>query len=153
MFFLSKSSKQKLINAHPDLQKVVKHAITITPIDFRVHEVLRTKERQKQLVESEPSWTMNSRHLTGHAVDLVALMDGKVSWHWPHYYLIAEAMKQAALQYNVKMVFGGVWDKKLNELGNIEHEVAMYVHRRRALGKEANIDGPHYELDWDTYPI
>ena len=68
---------------HPDLVRVVERAIQITTQDFRVQEGLRTRERQAELVARGASRTMNSRHLTGHAVDLVALGGGEVSWQAP----------------------------------------------------------------------
>ncbi|OAV09518.1 Phage endolysin [Moraxella catarrhalis] len=66
---------------HPDLVKVVLHAIKISPVDFSVMEGVRTKEHQRELVKKRASKTMNSRHLTGHAVDIVPIIGGKISWN------------------------------------------------------------------------
>ena len=71
MFQLSEKSISKLAGVHPDLVKVIKRAIEITPVDFTVIEGLRTKERQAYLLKSGKSKTMRSRHLTGHAVDKI----------------------------------------------------------------------------------
>lgn len=95
-FVLSKRSLQRLEGVHPDLVKVVKRAIQLTRVDFTVLEGLRTLERQKQLVAAGASKTMNSRHLTGHAVDLGAYVAGEVRWDWPLYHQIAAAVKRAA---------------------------------------------------------
>ncbi len=108
-FILSQKSLRRLEGVHPDLVKVVKRAIQITPIDFIVVEGLRTKERQAYLVEKGASKTMNSRHLTGHAVDLAPIVDNKVSWDWKHYYPLAEAIKKAAEEVKVKVEWGGDW--------------------------------------------
>ncbi len=108
-FILSQKSLRRLEGVHPDLVKVVKRAIQITPIDFIVVEGLRTKERQAYLVEKGASKTMNSRHLTGHAVDLAPIVDNKVSWDWKHYYPLAEAVKKAAEEVKVKVEWGGDW--------------------------------------------
>src|SRR5918995_7391971 len=78
-FCLSKLSSDRLQGVHPDLVRVVERAIQITTQDFRVQEGLRTRERQAALVARGASRTMNSRHLTGHAVDLVALGGGEIS--------------------------------------------------------------------------
>ena len=43
-------------------------------------EWYRTKERQAQLVAEKKSWTMNSKHIDGLAVDICILKDGKASW-------------------------------------------------------------------------
>lgn len=127
MFSLSKRSLCNLADVHPDLIKVVQRAIQITPIDFTVIEGIRTKGRQKELVTRGASRTMNSRHLTGHAVDIVPLDGcGLVSWHWPDYYKLAPAIKQAADELGVPLEWGGDWTSFK--------------------------DGPHWQLPWKEYP-
>ena len=124
-FILSKRSLSALDGVHPDLVKVVKRAIEITEIDFVVTEGLRTKERQAELFKAGASQTMNSRHLTGHAVDLAA-WGGKVRWDWPLYAKLAQAMKAAAKEVDVSIVWGGDWTSLR--------------------------DGPHFELNRKVYP-
>lgn len=109
MYKLSQKSLSKLEGVHPDLVKIVKLAITITEIDFGITEGLRSVERQKQLVIEGKSQTMNSRHLTGHAVDVVAYVGGKVTWEWEFYEKINEAMMKAAAFYKIPLVWGGLW--------------------------------------------
>lgn len=109
MFKLSKRSIDRLDGVHPRLVEVVKLAIKLSSVDFGVSEGVRTKERQRMLVEAGKSKTMNSRHLVGEAVDLFAYVDGKASWDWPHYEKINEAMQEAARQLNVKITWGGSW--------------------------------------------
>lgn len=89
----SQRSKDRLKGVHPDLQKVMLRAIEITDIDFTVLEGLRSVERQKKLVASGASKTMNSRHLTGHAVDIAPFVNGSVSWDWPLYYKLEKVVK------------------------------------------------------------
>jgi hypothetical protein len=79
---LSKLSRDRLQGLYPGVVRVVERAIQLTPQDFRVQEGLRTRERQAELVARGASRSMNSRHLTGHAVDLVALGGGEISWQW-----------------------------------------------------------------------
>lgn len=154
MFSLSTESLKKLHGVHPDLIKVVQHCITLTPIDFRVTEGLRSTERQIELVSRGASQTMNSRHLTGHAVDLVALDGGEVSWQWSDYHTLAAAMKAAAEECGVPVEWGGVWDRSLQELSfDMQNEVADYIQRRRSMGfKKVFIDGPHFQLPAGRYP-
>jgi peptidoglycan L-alanyl-D-glutamate endopeptidase CwlK len=123
---LSNRSKQRLVGIRPDLITVVTTAILLTEVDFTILEGLRTEERQRKLVDSGASTTMNSRHLTGHAVDLGAYVDGEVRWDWPLYYKIAYAMKGAAERHNIEIVWGGDW--------------------------KSFPDGPHFQLDWGAYP-
>lgn len=75
---LGKRSRQHLVGVHPDLVRVVERAINITSVDFTVLEGLRAIERQRRLLSSGASTTLRSRHLTGHAVDLGAWVDGTV---------------------------------------------------------------------------
>lgn len=108
MFKLSQRSIDRLNGVHPDLVSVVKLAIERSEVDFMVTEGLRSKERQKELVAAGASKTMNSRHITGHAVDLAAYVNG-IRWDWPLYEKIAKAMKQAAYELNIKIEWGGDW--------------------------------------------
>jgi peptidoglycan L-alanyl-D-glutamate endopeptidase CwlK len=94
--------------------------------DFIVTEGMRTVARQKELVAAGASQTMASRHLTGHAVDLAALVGGVVRWDWPLYDRLAQAVKKAAAEEEVAIVWGGDWPKFR--------------------------DGPHFELAWERYP-
>lgn len=149
-FQLGTSSRRNLQGVHPDLVRVVERAISLTDTDFAVIEGLRTLERQRQLVAAGASQTLNSRHLTGHAVDLGAYVGGRIAWDWPLYHLIADAMRAAVIVEQVPLRWGGVWDRPLLELGvgpqGIEQSVADYVARRRAGGHRAFLDGPHFEL-------
>ena len=126
-FRLGARSRTRLEGVHPDLVKVVERAIVLTTVDFTVLEGLRTLERQAQLVKSGASQTMNSRHLTGHAVDLGAWVTNQVRWDWPLYYRIADAMKAAAQAEDVSIEWGGDW--------------------------KTFKDGPHYQLPWKEYPV
>lgn len=126
-YSLSAKSLDRLKGLHPDLVKIVERAIEITDIDFSVGEGLRSITRQKELYQQGATTTMNSRHLTGHAVDLIALdEDGKVSWDWKYYHPLATAMKQAAKEVGVSIEWGGDWNTFK--------------------------DGPHYQLPWSKYP-
>ena len=71
---------------------------------------------------------MNSRHLTGHAVDLWPLdpLTGKVTWDWQYYHPMARAMKHAAIDLGTPMDWGGDW--------------------------QSFKDGPHFQLKWKDYP-
>jgi peptidoglycan L-alanyl-D-glutamate endopeptidase CwlK len=77
---------------------------------------------------------MNSRHLTGHAVDLGYWLDdgdgvpenGEIRWDWPLYAQLASAVKGAAQKLGVAITWGGDWP--------------------------SFPDGPHFELDRGKYP-
>lgn len=125
-YALSQRSKDRMKGVHPDLVKVIELAITKSEVDFVVTEGLRSKERQVQLVAAGASKTLNSRHITGHAVDLAAIVGGSVRWDWPLYDRIAMAVKAAAADLDVPIVWGGDW--------------------------KSFKDGPHFELNRNKYP-
>lgn len=109
MFKLSNNSKEKLKGVNPFLVSVVEKAIELSEVDFGITEGVRSLERQQQLFNEKKSKTMKSYHLTGNAVDVVAYVDGKVSWDWGNYEKIAKAFKEAAEELGVKITWGGDW--------------------------------------------
>lgn len=126
MYTLSQRSQNNLKGVHQDLVQVVHQALTLSEYDFVVIEGLRSFARQKELMREGKSKTLNSRHLTGHAVDIVPLVNGAIPWQdWSAFESISKAMKQAAHQLGVSMNWGGDW-----------------VSFR---------DGPHYELSREVY--
>lgn len=125
-FKLSRRSLERMQGVHPDLVKVVLLAIQLTEVDFGITEGVRTIEKQREYFAKGASKTMNSRHLTGHAVDLAAYIGAEVRWDWPLYHKLADAMKRAANSLNVPIVWGGDW--------------------------KSFKDGPHFELDRKDYP-
>ena len=120
---LGTRSNQSLSGVHVDLVAVVKRAIEITEVDFSVIEGIRHIERQRQLVKEGKSTTLNSRHLTGHAVDMVPY---PVDWEdLERFELMAEAMKLASKELETPIKWGGDWKN-------------FY-------------DAPHFELDRKKY--
>ena len=109
MYQLSKHSLGRLTGVHPDLVRVVKRAIEKTDVDFGITEGVRSLERQKACLAAGKSWTLHSRHLTGHAIDVDAFVNGEVRWEWPLFERIAAAMKNAASELGVPIVWGGDW--------------------------------------------
>lgn len=123
---LDARAERNLSGVHADLARVVRCAADLSGVDFTVTEGVRTPARQRKLVEAGASRTLNSRHLTGHAVDLAARVGGQIRWDWPLYHQLAQAMKAAAADLGVPLVWGGDW-KRFR-------------------------DGPHFELPREAYP-
>lgn len=152
-FKLGNRSLSELEGVHPDLVSVVKRAIELTLQDFSVHDGIRTLAEQQELVNRGASTTMKSRHITGHAVDLVPYINGKLRWEWEPIHKIADAVRTAAQDLNVPIRWGGAWDRRLTDLDDSPEDiVADYAARRRRAGKRVFLDGPHYELPIDVYP-
>ena len=121
---LGTSSAQSLSGVNPDMVAVVERAIEITEVDFSVIEGIRSLDRQKKLLKDGKSTTLNSRHITGHAVDMVPY---PVDWEdLERFELMAEAMKEAAEELDIPIVWGGDW--------------------------KSFYDAPHFELDRKEYP-
>lgn len=152
-FKLGTKSLRELKGVHPDLVKVVKRAIELTPQDFSVHDGIRTLEEQKELVSRGVSKTLNSRHISGHAVDLVPYINGKLRWEWEPIYQIADAVRQAACELEVPIRWGGAWDCNFTEEEDAPEDIVTdYSARRKKAGKKAFLDGPHFELPSAQYP-
>lgn len=145
---LSQRSLDRLEGVDEKLVAVVKQAITTTKIDFGVICGLRTVEMQKKLVARGASKTMKSKHITGHAVDLMAYVGGRGSWELNLYDDIADAMKEAGDTLGVRLRWGAAWH--INDLRKWEYtmESAMnsYIDLRRSQNRRPFIDGPHFEL-------
>ena len=147
-FELSARSLRNLEGVNEKLVWVVKYAIQVTRVDFGVIEGLRTKERQWELVKSGASKTMNSKHLTGHAVDLMAYIGSRASWELNLYDDIADAMRLGAIEVGVPVRWGGAWNvSDIREWdGTMQDAMDYYVDERRSQGRRPFIDGPHFEL-------
>lgn len=153
-FQMSMRSQRRLEGVHHDLVAVVREAIAITEMDFTVGEGVRTAVRQAELVRTGASRTMDSRHLTGHAVDLFAWHQGIVSWHFGHYYAIAWAMSQAAAKVGVPLRWGGCWMEihGITSPSELPQLVSEYSARQTARHRDVFTDGPHFELPRRAYP-
>lgn len=131
MYKLSQRSLDRLKGVHPDLVKVVKRAIELTEHDFSVIEGVRSVETQREYVAKGVSKTMNSRHITGHAVDLYPV--GRPT-PWDKCQVVKDAVFNAARELGVSIRWGGDWDMD----GDSKDE-KFY-------------DGPHFELLRSKYP-
>lgn len=123
---LSQKSLDRLAGVHPHLVEIVKLAADLDAIDFAVLEGVRSTMRQAELMAAGASRTMKSRHLTGHAVDLGAMVVGTLRWDWPLYHKINDVMQRAAKDQGIRIEWGGNW--------------------------KSFPDGPHFQLPWETYP-
>lgn len=137
-------SQANLIHVHPDLVRVVTLALRVSSVDFSIIEGRRTPARQKELYAQGRTlpgkivtWTMQSRHLTGHAVDLLPINPQTKQGDWAFvrgFDLVAKAMKAASDELAIPIRWGADWN------GNgVPHE-------------KGEQDSPHWELDKDKYP-
>ena len=113
------TSIRRMRGVDPRLVAVMKAAREAIP--FEITEGLRTRERQAYLVRTGKSRTMNSYHLRGKAVDVVAMPGGKVSWNLADYRTINTAVQKAAKAAGVTITWGGSW--------------------------KSIVDGPHFQME------
>lgn len=158
----SKRSLDNLKGIHPDLVKVIYRAMGLSIMDFTVTDGVRTLAQQKKLYDQGRNgnpgpivtWTMESNHLPkadgyGHAVDMAPY---PIDYNNTESFTsLARLMREAALQEGIRTVWGCIWDRCLNDLSdNLHAEIEGYVYRRKALGKKASQDRPHFELWSET---
>lgn len=120
---LDQRSLDKLQGVRPELVNVIKAAAERSK--FRVTEGLRSKERQATLVKARKSKTMNSRHITGHAIDFIAIgADGIATYDMDDMARVVSVIKDCAAEQGVMIECGFDW----------------------------GWDAPHIELDRKAYP-
>ena len=122
---LNERSLKALQGVHPDLVRVVHRADELTDLQFIITEGLRTKERQRELFAKGLSKTLNSRHITGHAVDFAPLLDGNVTWKTPAFLPVIKAFRQAAAELKTSIVSGSEW-KSFKDYPHIELDRRVY---------------------------
>ena len=148
MFAFGPKSLAKLEGVHPDLVRVLKLAISQSPLDWMILEGVRTVERQHSLYgqgrsvaqlrakgvdprHSKPTmqtvtWTLNSNHFAGRAVDVVPY---PVDWNdVGKFDAIAKCILAAAEELGIRVRHGHDWD-----MDGVRRE-------------KGEADGPHFEI-------
>jgi len=131
-FTFGERSEKSLQGVHPDLIKIARRTLQISPIDFMVIEGVRDSVRQEKLVNEGASTTTHSRHIPNTqgyacAIDIMCLDPAKHgTWENKLYLELSKYFKQAADQLSVPMEWGGDW-KSFHDYG-------------------------HYQLPWAAYP-
>lgn len=117
-------SRINLEGVQPPLITVTQCAYDETKAGFVVIDGMRTEEEQKRNVAGGVSWTLRSRHLTGHAIDFAALHNGKVTFEPKFYPPIADAFNRCSIQHGIPIIWGGEWKQK--DYGHIELDRKTY---------------------------
>ena len=121
-FKLTDADERKLVGVDARLVELLERLAARTPIPFMVTEGVRTAERQRELYAQKKTKTLKSRHLTGHAVDIVPLVSGNPSWAWQHFTPLIKTAKSVAAELPVRFVFGydWGWDAPHIEIRNVK---------------------------------
>lgn len=117
-------SERNLVGVHPTLTMLIREVVNTFPHEIIVTDGVRTQERQAELFKAGASQTLNSRHLTGHAVDLAVKISGQVVWTWHIYAQLGAFVKEKAKELGIPIQWGGDWLMR---------------------------DGPHFELPRNAY--
>lgn len=135
-FRFSQNSLNRLATVDPDLRRLAQRALELSSVDFVVVQGNRTKDEQARLYgkgrtaaqctakgvptsyarpsEAKVTWTLNSNHIGGRAIDVAPYVNGGVNWDdngklglWPK---IAAAFKQASKELGIRIKWGGEWE-------------------------------------------
>ena len=106
---LSELSKKRLEGVDERLTAIVIETAARCPFPFNVSEGLRSVEQQREYVRQGKSRTMNSKHLTGKAVDLYPLSMDRKQVDWSRFEELADLMFQVASDQGTEIVWGGNW--------------------------------------------
>lgn len=109
MYKFSKRSYNNLKGVKPRLVVLASLMLKDSPYDFVIIEGLRSKKRQKLMVKTGKSTTMNSKHLTGNAIDIALIVNGKITWEKKYYNEFASVMKKNAKLLGINLTWGGDW--------------------------------------------
>ena len=131
---LNVRSEKNLVGVDEQLAKVVR--AVADKYDILVIEGVRTKERQADLYSqgrTKPgkiiTWTMQSKHLDGKAVDVVMLKNGTIDWNDSKSFEdLGKIMIAKATELGVQLRWGYDWDGD------------------GVLKEKGETDGPHFEL-------
>ncbi|MDR2777964.1 MAG: hypothetical protein LBB13_00440 [Rickettsiales bacterium] len=115
MFTFGDRSRSILENVQLELRILAERVIKISPIDFAITSGLRTRDEQQKLYESGKSKTLNSKHLSGKALDFVPWHSGTAYFYdLGSCSLIAGlfiALAEESLQLKIRT--GVLWDGNL----------------------------------------
>lgn len=141
---VSVASDPQLNKVHVRLVDVIVEASKRSPVPFDVIEGVRSKERQAQLVKIGASKTSDSRHLTGHAVDL-----------WPKDPVTGKNLPSDASfpkgSAAAKEADRRLW-ADLRIIAGVVKEVAKEKGVLIEWGGDWGWDAPHFQLNRAAYP-
>ena len=129
---LTKRDTEFLEECHPYIQEIF-YACARSPDcpPFKIIDGARTVAQQRENVRRGASKTMRSRHIPAkngysHAIDVVPLVNGKITWDWQYYHILAPHVKRIASQLGILgLEWGGDW--------------------------KSFKDGTHWQLSWTRY--
>ncbi|AXC40306.1 endolysin [Salmonella phage S133] len=134
-FNFGKNSEKQLATVKPELQKVARRALELSPYDFTIVQGIRTVAQSAQNIANGTSFLKDpskSKHVTGDAIDFAPYINGKIDWKdLEAFWAVKKAFEQAGKELGVKLRFGADW----NSSGDYHDEIDRGTY-----------DGGHVEL-------
>ena len=120
-FQFGSRSESHLAGLDADLVRLARHALRLSRVDFTIISGRRTMAEQRALLRAGKSQTLNSRHLTGAALDFVPLdpQTGKGSFQRHLAIEVAIAFYEAARIHKIPIIWGGMW-RSFEDIPHIE---------------------------------
>ena len=120
-FVFSLTSQRRLEGVKPELVKITNRALYLSTVDFGIASGVRTMAEQQELVATGKSQTLNSKHLTGDAIDFIAIDPETKQGSYDELLMttVAEAFFRAAGEDEVGINWGGHW-KTFVDMPHIE---------------------------------
>ena len=120
-YIFGSRSSRRLDTCHPDLERVARRAIAITPIDFTIVCGLRSKQAQDDARRngfSKKKWP-HSKHNgstpeynESRALDFAPWIHGTINWNDEgSFYVVAGVLLAAAVMEEVEVRGGWDWDR------------------------------------------
>lgn len=123
-YYFGSRSLGNLAETRPEVPALAKCALNHTKVDFIVVDGGRTLQEQITNVRNGVSWTLQSRHIEGAAIDVAAYVDGKVSYDPIYYHQVNDAFAYCSDKLRIPYVWGGSW--KVRDLMHFELDRRFY---------------------------
>ena len=141
MPIFSRESKDNLAGVDRDLQRLFQRVIL--GADCTIMEGRRSAERQQQLVAEGKSKTLNSKHLTGKAVDVAPYWSEAPHIRWPGAPGISP--EETIERWRRWSAFGG-YVRGIADMLNIKVRWGQDWNGDWNFSEHKFIDSPHWEL-------
>lgn len=151
-YTFGQSSLHRLEGVKPDLRKLCIAALRISHIDFGIVCGLRSKDEQLMLVNLGRSQTMDSKHLTGDAIDFAPYWGGRYRESAAFYYPVVNAFMEASCNTGIGFRWGSAWTEDMGRHAHAQSAQQAYIEARAAQGT-VFIDMPHIELAEATLAV
>tara|TARA_B100000073_G_C23352096_1_gene419294 strand:- start:58 stop:552 length:495 start_codon:yes stop_codon:yes gene_type:complete len=151
MYFLNKESSELLDEVNSALAEVVRRAQAISDVQMQVIHGKRTSVQQDEFFRKGVTQGAKSPHMYGTAVDIVPVIEGRISMEAEALDEVAMSMKFAAADLNTPIRWGGAW--QITNLakfeGMLEDIQAWYLEECVKEGVRPQLDPWHFELSVD----